>query len=81
MNDIITEHNLFKPKASKVESKADATTHTARAIIGAEAERRDAKTARLREARREQEAIRATTASSAAKPRRSIAPRRPGASI
>lgn len=80
MSDVITEHNLFKPKHSKTESKADATTHIARALIGAEVELRNAKTARLREARLENEATRAS-ASSAEEPRRAIARRRPGASI
>lgn len=56
MSGVITEHSLFKPKPSKAESKADVTNHTARAIIGAEAERREAKTARLRQARLENEA-------------------------
>ena len=77
MSSIITEHNLFKPKPSKAETKADVTTHVARAIIGAEAERREAKTARLRQARLEDEATRATV-SSPAKPRRAVALRRAG---
>ena len=55
---IITQGNLFKPKPSKAESKADITNDTARAIIGAEVERREAKTARLRQARLEMEAAR-----------------------
>lgn len=56
MSDI-TQHNLFKPPArSKAESKAQTTDNTARAIIGDEAERREAKTAKLRQARLESEA-------------------------
>ena len=70
MSGTITEHNLFKPRPSKAESKADITNHTARAIIGAEAERREAKTARLREARLEKEATRAAEPSS---PKRRLA--------
>lgn len=79
MSGTITEHNLFKPRPSKAESKADITNHTARAIIGAEAERREAKTARLREARLEKEATRAAEPSSP-KRRLAVARRRPGTS-
>ena len=79
MSGIITEHNLFKPKPSKAETKADVTTHVARAIVGAEAERREAKTARLRQARLKDEAARATVPSPA-KSRRAVAPRRAGSS-
>lgn len=56
MNSHITEHNLFRPVRAK-STKADITDHTARAIIDAEAERRDAKTARLRAARLAKEAV------------------------
>lgn len=56
MNDIINRHNLFRPGKSKADTKADVTDHTARAIVDAEAERREAKTARLRRARLEMEA-------------------------
>lgn len=56
MADVITELNLFKPKPSKAESKAEMTSNTARAIIDDEAAGRAAKTARLREARLENEA-------------------------
>ena len=80
MSGITTEHNLFKPKPSKAESKADITNNAARAIIGAEAERRDAKTARLRQARLENEATPAT-APSPAKQRRAMAPGRAGSSL
>lgn len=55
MNDI-TQHNLFKPARSKAESKAQTTDNAARAIIGDEAARREAKTAKLRQARLESEA-------------------------
>lgn len=58
MSGIITGHTLFRPKPSK----ADVTNHAARAIIGAEAERREAKTAKLRQARREAEAKLAASA-------------------
>ncbi len=56
MSSAITEHNLFKPRPSRTETKADVTSHVARAIVGAETERREAKTARLRQARLENEA-------------------------
>lgn len=51
MTGTITKDNLFRPMRSKSETKAEITDSTARAIIGAEAERREAKTAKLREAR------------------------------
>jgi hypothetical protein len=56
MSSHITEHNLFRPVRSK-STKADITDHTARTILEAEAERRDAKTARLRAARLAKEAV------------------------
>ncbi len=56
MDSATTAGNLFKPRQSKAETKADTTDHAARAIITAEAERREAKTARLRQARLEMEA-------------------------
>ena len=51
MNSDVTEHALFRPPRPKPATKADITDKAARAIVGAEAERRQAKTARLREAR------------------------------
>jgi hypothetical protein len=78
MSGIITERNIFKSRPSKAESKAEVTNHTARAIIGAEAARREAKTARLREARLENEATQA--AEPPPKQRHSMARRRPGSS-
>jgi hypothetical protein len=77
MSGMITEHNLFKPKSSKAETRADITNYTARAIVGAEAELREAKTARLRQARLENEAELSVLAVPAA-PRRArvTAPRR-----
>ena len=82
MSDGITEHNLFRPKASKAETKADVTNHAARAIIGAEAERREAKTARLRQARMEAEAKLAASAEAVDEKRREkrAAPRRKSSS-
>lgn len=47
---------LFRPIRSKAESKHDTTDNAARSIIDAETARREAKTARLREARLAQEA-------------------------
>lgn len=77
MTDIITEHNLFKPRPSKAETKADITDRTARTIVGDEAARREAKTARLRQARLETEAKLAAETASARTPRaKAAAPRR-----
>lgn len=56
MSRAIDEQGLFKPRPSKAETKADITNHAARAIIGDEAVRREVKTARLRQARLENEA-------------------------
>jgi len=67
MSDI-TQQNLFRPARSKAESKADITNNAARAIIGDEAARREAKTAKLRQARLKQEA--------AAEPEAKPAPRK-----
>ncbi len=55
MSRATTQQTIFQPKPSRTESKADITNQTARAIIGAEVERREAKTARLRLARLAQE--------------------------
>jgi hypothetical protein len=57
MSNVTSEHDLFRPKPSRAESKADITNRTARGIIGAEEQKRDAKTARLRQARLEKEAV------------------------
>ncbi len=65
----IDETALFKPKASKSEAKADVTTRAAQAIIDDEAAKRDAKTARLRQARIDAEAKADSTEAPAAKPR------------
>lgn len=42
---------VFRPKPSKQETKADEITRTVRAIMNAEAAKRDTKTERLRAAR------------------------------
>lgn len=77
MSRVITQDNLFRPVRSKAETKAEITDQTARSIVGAEAERRDAKTARLRKARLDSEA-KAAAAETPAKPRsKTAAPRRP----
>lgn len=54
------------PMQARARAKAEATDEAARAIIDAEAERREAKTARLKQARLAQEA--ATVAKPAKKP-------------
>ena len=51
MSDSTTAAALFKHKPSKLETKADATTTAARAIIRAEVNEREAKTEKLRAAR------------------------------
>lgn len=66
MSDV-TQQNLFRPARSKAESKADTTNNAARAIIDDEAARREAKTAKLRQARLEQEAAAETEAKPAAR--------------
>lgn len=74
MSHVIDERTLFRPARSSAEAKADATDRTARTIIAAETERRDANTARLREARLKRDAELAAASpapakSSATKPR------------
>lgn len=56
MDDAIISAGLTGAGRSKAETKADITNHTARAIIGAEADKMAAKTAKLRQARLEREA-------------------------
>jgi len=51
MTNTLTKENLFKPRKSTQETKADNTTRVARQMIDAEASSREAKTNRLREAR------------------------------
>lgn len=46
-----THDDLFKPNLTKTESKAETVARVARSLINQETVRRDAKTARLREAR------------------------------
>lgn len=58
----IDEKRLFKPKLAQAETKADITDHAARTIIDEQASCREEKTARLRQARLENEAKLATLA-------------------
>ena len=51
-----TKDNLFRPVRPDPQTKADITNSTSRAIIQAEADSRDAKTQRLRQARLRMEA-------------------------
>ena len=77
MNDIINRHNLFRAPKSKAATKADLTDRTARAIVDAEVDRREAKTARLRQARLEMEAKASEETPPAKPPRARLAtPRR-----
>ncbi|WP_157015546.1 hypothetical protein [Mesorhizobium xinjiangense] len=52
----MTKDNLFRPMPTKSQSKAELTDSTARAIIQAEADDREGKTRRLRQARLQMEA-------------------------
>ena len=78
MPGTLTKDTLFKSTRSKSESKAATTTSAARAILDAEVAQREAKTARLREAREamvakelaEMPVKKATTASAARKKRK-----------
>ncbi len=56
MSRAVAKQTLFKPNQSKAETRADTTDNAARAIIDDEAARREAKTAKLRRARLENEA-------------------------
>ncbi|MFC6487964.1 hypothetical protein [Nitratireductor sp. GCM10026969] len=79
MTDTITRNNLFRPVPSKAQSKADLTDSTARALIKAEADSRQAKSQRLRQARLEMEARQpkpAPTKARAAKKAKGVASRR-----
>ncbi|SHO67682.1 hypothetical protein SAMN02745172_04363 [Pseudoxanthobacter soli DSM 19599] len=69
----LTRDTVFKPKLSQTESKADAVSRIARSMIEQEASLRQAKTARLREARLAKEA--ADAAATAPKPARKSAKR------
>lgn len=55
MTKPITKDNLFKPAKSKSETKADITDRAAQAIIDSEADKRRAKTERLKAQRLAQE--------------------------
>ena len=80
MSRVITQDNLFRPVRSKAETKAEITDQTARSIVGAEAERRDAKTARLRKARLASEATAVVVEKPAKTCSKSKAQRRPPSS-
>jgi hypothetical protein len=55
MRNPAVPQGLFKPKPTAIETKQDATTKAARAIIDTEASARDRKTERLKLARLAQE--------------------------
>ena len=69
MSDNVTKDTLLGPKASKAETKADATDRAARMVIEAEASKQAAKTARLRKLRLAQEQEAPTAAPKAGKRR------------
>jgi len=56
MSDISVVETFIKPKRTSPDSKAETTTRVARQMLDAEANRREAKTARLRAARLAMEA-------------------------
>jgi hypothetical protein len=62
MTEAITNNDLFRPLPTKLRSKAELIDCAARAIIQAEADDREAKTQKLRQARLEMEARRAEPA-------------------
>ncbi len=70
------QHSLFKPKPSKAETKADVTSDAARAIIRDEAERREAKTARLRQERLDSEKKMAAATPARLDPKKGVPTRR-----
>ncbi|WP_163271287.1 hypothetical protein [Chelativorans alearense] len=70
MTQAITKDTLFRPTRPNAATKADITDRTARAIIDAEAARREAKTERLRQARLEMEAQQPKPAPAKAKARK-----------
>jgi hypothetical protein len=76
MSSVITEHDVFRPKPSRAETKSDITNNTARAIIEAEADGREAKTARLRKARFAMEASRPAVTPAKPRPKAASKPRR-----
>ncbi|HWK64229.1 MAG TPA: hypothetical protein VNS34_04775 [Rhizobiaceae bacterium] len=76
MGRSIAQHSLFKPKASKAETKADVTSDVARAIVRDEAERREAKTARLRQERLDSEKKMAATTPARPDPKKGAPTRR-----
>jgi hypothetical protein len=76
MSSTTTDHIFSRPLRSKSETKADMTDHHARAIIEAEAALREAKTARLRKARMENEAKPAVTQPAEQRRAKRAAPRR-----
>ncbi|MBX4908283.1 MULTISPECIES: hypothetical protein [Rhizobium] len=68
-----TKGEFFNPAKLSSRDKAEATDHTARAIIAAEASARDKKTEKLRALRLQQAAEDADAAPAPAKKRRSTA--------
>jgi hypothetical protein len=73
MSTPVTKENLPGPVPSKAETKSEITTRTVRAMLDAEVESREAKTAKLRKARLAMEA--AQPAPAPGKTRRKAAPK------
>ncbi len=74
MTGVTTKDNLFRPTRTRAESKAEVTDRTARAIIDAEVQRREAKTEKLRQARIASEERDPPEPAPAKKPKRAKAP-------
>lgn len=74
MNQSVKAQNLFRPSKPSPTTKADLTDRHAREILEAEAAQREAKTAKLREARIQAEAS-ASEPDAPEKPRRQAKPK------
>jgi len=70
---MVTKDTLFRTKGTSAENKAATTDRAFREIVEAEARTREAKTARLRQARLEKEAQEPTTPEKPKKSRKSKA--------
>lgn len=77
MTATISTHDLFRPTRTRSETKAESTDRSARAIIEAEAKRRESKTEKLRQARLEREALEVVPLAPARK-RKAKGPKRTG---
>jgi hypothetical protein len=79
MDKAIIGKQIFASTRSKAETKHDVTDKTARGIIEKEVEKRDVKTARLRQARLEMEAAEAARALAEGPKRAAVRGKKPAA--